>query len=116
MPSPFDEEALMDNLDGDIEFLEETIVMLDQDGPALLSEIRTAAASHDAAALVKPAHALKGMLSNFCAEPAETAARELEMMSREERLADVEVAVERVVKETARLLEALHQFLKMRKE
>jgi HPt (histidine-containing phosphotransfer) domain-containing protein len=116
MPNAFDEQALMDHVDGDMEFLEETIVMLDQDSPALLSEIRAAAASRDAAALVKPAHALKGMLSNFCAEPAETAARELEIMGREERLGDVEAAIGCVENETALLSEALHGFLRTKAE
>ena len=111
MPDAFDETALMDRVDDDVEFLEETITMLDQDGPALLEQIQAAAKARDAAALVKPAHALKGMLANFCAEPAEVAARELEMMGREERLADVDAAVVRAEDETARLTEALHQFL-----
>ena len=45
MPDAFDEVALMDRVDGDVEFLEETIAMLDEDSPALLEQIRTAAAS-----------------------------------------------------------------------
>ena len=75
MQDAFDENALMDRVDGDVEFLEETISMLDEDSPALLEQIRTAAASRDAENLVQAAHALKGMLANFCAEPAEAACR-----------------------------------------
>jgi HPt (histidine-containing phosphotransfer) domain-containing protein len=112
MFAAFDENALMDRVDGDVEFLEETIAMLDEDSPALLEQIRAAANARDAAALVKPAHALKGMLANFCAEPAETAVRALETMGREERLTDVDVAVARVEDETVRLTKALHQFLR----
>ena len=63
MSDAFDENALMDRVDDDVEFLEETVTMLDEDSPALLEQIRVAAASGDAAALVKPAHALKGMLA-----------------------------------------------------
>ncbi len=112
MPDAFDENALMDRVDGDVEFLEETIAMLDEDSPALLEQIRTAAASGNAANLVKAAHALKGMLANFCAGPAETAARELETMGRREQLTDLNAALARVEDETARLTEALHQFLR----
>jgi HPt (histidine-containing phosphotransfer) domain-containing protein len=112
MSEPFDAEALMDRVDGDVEFLEETVAMLDEDGPALLEEIEAAAAAGDAAALVKPAHALKGMLSNFCAEPSEAAARELEAMGREARLENVDTAVDRVLQETKRLQEALRDFVK----
>ena len=111
MADIFDAKALMEQIDGDVEFLEETLEMLDEDSPSLLEEVRAAAASRDAAALVKPAHMLKGMLSNFCAEPAEAAARELEEMGREERLNDVEAAADRLERETERLKEALHEFL-----
>jgi HPt (histidine-containing phosphotransfer) domain-containing protein len=112
MSSVFDENALMDRLDGDVEFLEETIAMLHDDSPALLEQIAAAAESADAAALTKAAHALKGMLSNFCAEPAETAARELEMMGRNEQLAEVHSATARVRQETERLRDALSAFLR----
>jgi HPt (histidine-containing phosphotransfer) domain-containing protein len=116
MSSAFDKDALMDRVEGDVEFLEETIAMLDGDSPALLEQIRIAAAARDAENLVKAAHALKGMLANFCAEPAETAARELEKMGREERLGDVETASDQLQRETRRLQEALHEFLRGRME
>ena len=115
MTEEFDEQALMDRVDEDIEFLEETIAMLDDDAPGLLNEIRSAAASGDAEALVKPAHTLKGMLANFCAAPAEAAAREVEMMGRQQRLTEVEPAVEALQGRTDRLREALHKFLQDKK-
>ncbi len=108
----FDETALMDRVDGDVEFLGETIAMLDEDLPGLLEQIRAAVAAGDAAALVKPAHALKGMLANFCAEPAQGAARELESMGREERLAGADAAVVRMEDETGRLMESLNAFMR----
>lgn len=116
MSDAFDESELMDRVDGDVVFLEETIAMLDEDSPTLLDQIRAAANAADAVALVRSAHALKGMVANFCAEPAETAARELEIMGREDRLSDVAPAVVRVEDETARLTEALHQFLRTKTE
>ena len=114
MTDVIDEKALVDQVDGDLEFLEETVVMLDEDSPRLVEQVRAAVVSRDAAALVKPAHMLKGMFSNFCAEPAEAAARELEAMGREERMNDVEAAADRLEHETARLKEALHLFLSTR--
>ncbi len=116
MSDTFDEKARMEHVDGDVEFREETVGMLDEDGPALLEQIRAAAASGDAAALVRPAHTLKGMLANFCADPAESAARELEIMGREQRLADVQAAVDKAQRETLRLIEALKQYLRMKME
>jgi len=115
MSEAFDEQALMDRVDDDIEFLEETIAMLDEDCPDLLSQIQAAAASGDAEALVKPAHALKGVLANFCAAPAEAAAREVEMMGREQRLSEVGSAVETLQMETERLRTALSTFVQARK-
>jgi HPt (histidine-containing phosphotransfer) domain-containing protein len=112
MSEIFDENELMDRVDGDREFLEETIAMLDEDSPSLLEQIRAAAASRDAEELAKAAHVLKGMLANFCAEPAEAAARKLEMMGREGQLVDVVAATDRVQHETGRLQESLHEFLR----
>ncbi len=114
MSEEFDEQALMDQVDGDVQFLEETIAMLDDDAPGLLNEIRSAAASGDAEALVKAAHKLKGMVANFCAAPAEAAAREVEMTGRHQRLAEVGPAVEALQGRTDRLREALHRFLQDR--
>ena len=116
MSEVLDEAQLMDRVDGDLEFLEETVAMLDEDGPALLVQIQVAVSARDAAALIKPAHALKGMVSNFCAPLAEAAARELERMGREEQLADVNAAADRARRETDRLREALHEFLKAKSE
>ena len=114
MSDVFDETTLMGRVDDDLEFLAETIAMLDEDSPSLLKQIQTAAAARDAAALVTSAHALKGMVANFCAPSAEAAARELEFMGREDRLADVEAAADRVQQETERLREALHEFLRVK--
>ena len=112
----FDEKALMEELDDDIDFLEETVTMFDEDTPALLEQIRSAVSSGDAAALVKPAHALKGLVGNFCAAPAESAARELEVMGRDGKLENAGMAVETLQSETLRLGEALHQFLQAKAE
>ena len=53
MSETFDKNSLMDRVDGDTEFLEETIAMLDEDSPALLGQIQTAAAAGDAENLVQ---------------------------------------------------------------
>ena len=48
MSEVFAKKDLLDRVDGDTEFLEETVAMLDEDCPALLEKIRTAVASNDA--------------------------------------------------------------------
>ncbi|MGB0715824.1 MAG: Hpt domain-containing protein [Phycisphaerae bacterium] len=111
MSEPFDRDELIDRVDGDFEFLEDTVSMLDEDSPDLLEQIRVAAKAQDAESLVTAAHTLKGMLANFCAETAEGAARELESMGREGRVGDLESAAEVVERETLRLQAALREFL-----
>ena len=115
MSEVFDEKALMERIDGDLEFLEETISMLDEDSPDLLRQVQEAAVQGDADAAVGPAHTLKGMLANFCATSAETAAREVEMMGREHRMVNIESAVAALQRETERLRDALHGFLEAAK-
>ena len=111
MTDAFDEKALMEEIDNDIEFLTESLGMFDEDTPSLLRQIRSAASSDDAEGLIKPAHTLKGLVGNFCAYPAETAARELETMAREGQLAGVEEAIEKLRSEVGRLGDALHHFV-----
>jgi len=101
----------MDRIDGDVEFLEECIEIFDEDSTPLLEQIRAAVAARDAEALVTPAHTLKGMLSNFCAAPAEGAARDLEMRGRENRLQECDAAVTTLDGELKRLRVDLQSFL-----
>lgn len=116
MAELFDEQVLLDGIDGDIEFLEETIAMLDEDSVELLDQVRAAAAAGDPAALVKPAHALKGMVGNFCAVRAEAAAREVEFIGREGRMDGVAEAVQTLCREVEQLRTALRAFLKDQQE
>lgn len=69
MTDIFDKDELMERLDGDIEFLAETVEILEEDGPSLIEELRAAAAEADAERIAQAAHAIKGMVSNFCAQP-----------------------------------------------
>ena len=111
MSDAFNEQELMESIDGDLEFLEETIEIFVEDGPPLLQEIARAVTAGDAAALATSAHSLKGMLSNFYATPAVAAALELERKGRAGDLTDVEAAVDRMRLEAQRLGDALQQFL-----
>jgi HPt (histidine-containing phosphotransfer) domain-containing protein len=111
MTAAFDQEELMDRLDGDIEFLEESIEMLDEDLPPLLEQIQAAIAALDANSLMTSAHTLKGMLSNFCADVAERAAYDIEMCGRENRMDNVDTLAKTLSVETERLKADLRAFL-----
>ncbi len=82
MSDIFDRETLLDRIDNDMEFLAETVGMLEEDGPDLLKQIRQAIDAGDAQALTVAAHTYKGMVANFCAESTVAAALKLEMMGK----------------------------------
>ena len=111
MSDAFDKDDLVDRVDGDVEFLEQTIGMLDEDGPAMLAEIKEAAAGRDADRVAKGAHAIKGMVSNFCAMPAEAAARRVEELGRGSTFSGLEEAIDDLDKEVNRLKLSLEDFV-----
>ncbi len=116
MPREFNEQELMDRVDDDIEFLEETVSFLAEDSPPLLEEVRRSAAAGDAEALTRSAHALKGMFSNFSAGPATDAAGALEKMGRGNQLSEVKTSVDALEEETSRLCDALRKFLQTKSQ
>jgi two-component system, sensor histidine kinase and response regulator len=107
----FDKEALLERVDGDVEFLAETVDILDEDAPGLLEALRVAVASGDANAVRGSAHTLKGMVANFCAPPAQEAALRLEQQGRSGDLAGAEAAVADLVAQVERLRGALRAYL-----
>src|SRR5262249_52950108 len=72
--------------------------------PKLLSEIRRAVRGRDAEALERKAHALKGLVGYFHAEPAMDAARQLEAMAHEAKLDGAEEASNALQQEIGGLL------------
>jgi two-component system, sensor histidine kinase and response regulator len=87
-----DKAELMRRVGGDLGLLKEiTGVFLDT-CPGLLAELKEAVDRRDSAALHRTAHTFKGVLSNFGAKRAETAASRLETMGRGQDLGQVEKA------------------------
>ena len=111
MSEPFDKAELMERVDDDMEFLEETVEMLDEDAPGLIDQIRAAVDAGDAEALTHSAHTLKGMLGNFCAPAAFESARKLEFMGREATLDGAAAGLEEAERLTNELREALRAFI-----
>jgi HPt (histidine-containing phosphotransfer) domain-containing protein len=111
MAPAFNHDELMDRIDGDFEFLEESIEMLEEDARPLVEQIRAAVAARDASSLASSAHTLKGMLSNFCAETAEGTAGDLERRGRENRLEDVAPVVDALDQAITLLRAELKAFL-----
>ena len=115
MSPVFDQEALLERVDHDWEFLVEIVQILCSDGRRLMEEIRSAAASADASAVSRSAHTLKGMTSNFCAAEALDAARLVESIGRSGDLTTAPAAVVALEVQLDRLIEALNAFLATRR-
>lgn len=114
MARTFDENELLERVDNDVAFLAETIDMIVADGPALLEQVRAAHAAGDAVAVGRHAHALKGMISNFCAPAAHACAHDIEKLGKQGDLAPVPAAIERAHRELTDLTAELVGFVKAR--
>lgn len=109
--APFDKDALLDRVDGDAEFLAESVELLEEDGPPLLGEIRDAASAGDAERVAKAAHAFKGLVLNFCADAAAEAARRVEVMGREGATDGLDAAVSALAAEADLLMKSLRAYI-----
>jgi HPt (histidine-containing phosphotransfer) domain-containing protein len=114
MTDAFDRQELLDELDGDREFLEESLEMLGSDAPDLLKRIHEALERGDGDAASAGAHTVKSMVGNFCAPPAFEAALNVEMLGRSgdltacaAGLASLEAEVSRLQIELRKLLDEL---------
>jgi two-component system sensor histidine kinase/response regulator len=107
--SALDADALMLNLDGDIELLRELAKIFATSAPAQLSAIDNAMARQDAAALARGAHTLKGSIATFQARAAVEAAAMLEKIGDSGDLSNANPALEALSLEIARVTQALHE-------
>jgi HPt (histidine-containing phosphotransfer) domain-containing protein len=99
----FDRNVILARVEGDRTLLQEIIGLFFDETPGLLSAIQESIASHDAKALERAAHALKGSVGNFGAQGASHAALRLEVMGRGGDFTHVEEAYAELKKEVTRL-------------
>jgi two-component system, sensor histidine kinase and response regulator len=105
---PFvDRAAVLERVGGDEALLSEIIEIFLDEYPWLVAEIGSSVERHDAGALERSAHALKGSVSNFGAPSATQAAFDLELMGRRNDLDLAPVVIETLKSE----LFALHSAL-----
>jgi protein-histidine pros-kinase len=110
----FDESELLGRVDNDVSFLAETVEMLASDGRALMGEVDKALAAGDAAAVGRAAHALKGMISNFCSPSTQQRAFEVERLGKGGDLASAPAATRALEKDLEALIAELQQFVQAR--
>ena len=111
MTDPFDRQELLEELDGDVEFLAESVAILKEDAPQLLSDIRSAIDAQDAQAAATAAHTLKSMVGNFCASSAYEAAFRIETHGKAGDLSGCRTSLTNLEDEIERLQTALAEFL-----
>ena len=112
MSASFDHTELMERVDQDMGFLTETVEMLAGDGRALLGQVRAALASNDAKGVGTAAHALKGMISNFCAAVAYERALAVERMGKAGNLEGAGPAVDDLGTHLETLIRDLEHFVR----
>jgi len=105
--SPIDEDALLDLVDGDRDFLGSLVETFRTDCAAYLDAIRAAVDAGDAEALRREAHGLKGAAANMQAEAVRAAAHRLEELGRAEGLDQASQALQRLEAAVDRLMPAL---------
>ncbi|MBI9085731.1 MAG: response regulator [Desulfobacterales bacterium] len=106
-PEAFDPEELLAGVENDRGLLKEMVNLFMETAPGLLTAIGRAAASGDAEALERSAHALKGAAANFFAHDAVAAAQWLEQAGRDGEMVNVAQGVVDVEGAVGRLTEAL---------
>ncbi len=114
MAKAFDETALLERIDGDIGFLAETVQMLEVDGRALMKEVQAALAAGDAPWVGRAAHAIKGMISNFCSPGVQDLALQVERAGKAGDCAAATVAAARLAPALEALIVELTQFANAR--
>ncbi|HVW39251.1 MAG TPA: response regulator [Pirellulales bacterium] len=102
-----DYRAALKRLCGDEQLLDDLVQFFLDDSPELLGEARAAIERHDAKALERTAHSLKGLASNFGAQETVSAAAALEEIGRNAELAGAESACQSLEWEVGRLTEVL---------
>jgi HPt (histidine-containing phosphotransfer) domain-containing protein len=107
----FDKEELLEELDDDWEFLEESVEMLKEDAASLLAQLRAGVDNQDAEVVWQSAHTIKSMVGNFAAGPAFEVAYRIETRGRADELDTIPAELDQLETELQRLTSALEALL-----
>lgn len=101
------DEELLARFGGDADLLRELAELFIQSCPKMLEDIRDAAHKHDAKALERAAHSLKGCVGNFFSQGARETAQRLELLGRSGDLAGAEELAHTLEEQVAEFNRAL---------
>ena len=111
MTEAFNKDELLEEIDGDMEFLAELFYMLQDDAMELLEKIKTASETGDYETVWQTAHSLKSMVGNFAAHNCHAAAYQVELAGRESRHDDISKNLPLLEEEVKNLISALTDLL-----
>jgi two-component system sensor histidine kinase EvgS len=111
-PAPVNFSEVLARIGGDKKLLQRMIRTFLRDTPKRLAAIATALRREDAEALASLAHALKGSVSIFGAEPARKLAQDLQELGRAGNLSPASDLLQSLKEEIANLLENLRGYAK----
>jgi CheY-like chemotaxis protein/HPt (histidine-containing phosphotransfer) domain-containing protein len=103
----FDRAVALMRTEGDLELLQELVVLFLDDCPKVLANLRQAMLASDAPTLERLAHTLKGAVENFAAHPTAAAAQRLEILGRQGNMQEAKSAYASLETEITRLMKAL---------
>ena len=109
LPVIFDAAAMLRNIGGDTDLLEQLVEMFLQRHQTMLEAIRAALADRDQVAVEQAAHALKGTASNLCASEVVLYAGQLEAFGRLGTLVEGPMIYTQLEKAVLRLLQLLEE-------
>jgi len=112
MKDIINKEELLEELDGDWEFLEESIEMLIEDAPGLLADIKNGLTVNNTETIWQNAHTLKSMVGNFSAKRAVEAAYQVESLGRKGEVTEMNAAISHLDSEVDQLISVLTELLK----
>lgn len=98
---------LLEHFDGDQDILSQLSELFLQEYPGQLSAVRRGLEAHDASAVARSAHTLKGSVGVFGADAAVNAAHRLETCAKKSDLTDAKKAYDVLEREVTRLAQSL---------
>lgn len=104
-------DELVEEIDGDWEFLEESVEMLKDDHVQLIAAIRTGVQNKDDEAIWQGAHTVKSMVGNFSAKLAYETAYSIETKGRNNDIDGLATTVNALESEVQRLITALEALI-----
>jgi CheY-like chemotaxis protein len=109
--SQVDLEGSLTRLAGDMELFRKLAEFFDEDSPPLLAQIQAGLQQSDARLVERSAHTIKGLASNFGAEPTVQAALRVEELARGDNLAAAAEALPNLESQVQKLRESLAGYL-----